>query len=339
LAPARVEVDIAALGTWRPPVDGGKAKAAVVTDRRAVVRWGWWRATLLVAAIAAFLSLTAAGRSLAQRFFASLRIEKPQSVSVNVPSFAGPNANRLLQDAIGPMIADTVAVTLDEPDQSAASPVAAGRLAGFALELPRTRKDPPTLVVVGARATAMTVRTSQLRTILREAGKPSAELPQTLDGAVVTVRTPRAIRAQFGHCPAPVANTLQGQLQGPPPVSTDNGDCIVLTERPPTSASIPAGLDIAQLVGIALELAGMSPNQAQVFQRTFDWRSALSLSVPRFIRSYEMADVNGVPGMLLNTAGRRGPSYVLIWAKGGMVYSLAGYGSSGQAVPLAAATN
>jgi hypothetical protein len=303
-------------------------------------RWNRsWAAPILVALVAAFFSLTPAGRDVASRFFTSLRIAKPQSVSVNVPSFAGPNAGRQLQDAIGPMIADTVAVTLEERDQPAAGAEAASRLAGFGVRLPRTRRDAPTLIVMGARAVAMTLRAGQLRTILREAGLPDAAVPRALEGTAVTIRTPRAVRAQYGHCPLPIANTLQGQIQGPPPPSADNGDCIVLTQRPPASASVPPGLDVAQLVGIALELAGMSPNQAQVFQKTFDWRSALSVSVPRFIRSYEIVDVGGAPGMLLNTGGRRGPSYVLIWVKGGVLYSLAGYGNPGDAVPLAAATN
>ena len=283
--------------------------------------------------------MTTPGRSLAQRFFSALRIAKPQPTSVNVPSLAGPNGNRQLQDVIGPMLTDTVAVTLDESEQPVPGGEAASRLAGFTAQLPRARTDPPTLSVLGARATAMTVHASQLRTILREAGEPAADLPRTLDGAVVTVRSPRAIRAQYGHCPAPVPATLQGQLQGPPPASTDYGDCMVLTERPVTSVSVPAALNMVQLVGIALELAGMSPNQTKIFQQTFDWRATLSLSVPRFIRSYDLVEVHGVPGMLLNTGGRRGPSYVLVWAARGMIYSLAGYGSSSGAVPLANSTH
>jgi hypothetical protein len=45
--------------------------------------------------------------------------------------------------------------------------------------------------------------------------------------------------------------------------------------------------------------------------------------------------VNGVQGTLLNMAGRRGPSYTLLWAKNGMVYGLTGFGDSGEAVALA----
>ncbi len=135
-----------------------------------------------------------------------------------------------------------------------------------------------------------------------------------------------------------MANTLQDQLQGPPPPSTDNSDCVVLIESPPTTAEVPAGLNMQQLVAIGLELSGMSPTQTQVFQRMFNWQSTLSMSMPRFMRSYDSVAVDGGPAMLLNTAGRRGPTYELFWTRDGIVFSLAGYGSSADAVPLANST-
>jgi hypothetical protein len=156
-----------------------------------------------------------------------------------------------------------------------------------------------------------------------------------LSGAKVTIRTPRSIRAQYGNCPAPVANTLQNQINGPPPPTADNGNCVILTEGPAVTADVPAGLDVDQLIEIGLELSGMSPTQTQAFQRTFDWKSTLGLTMPRFMRSYDSVTVAGVRGMLVNTAGRRGPTYSLIWAKDGMVYSLVGFGTSADAVPLA----
>jgi hypothetical protein len=99
--------------------------------------------------------------------------------------------------------------------------------------------------------------------------------------------------------------------------------------------SIPAGLNVEQLAQIGLELAGMSPNQAHDFLKTVNWKMILGISVPRSMRSYEAVEVSGVQGTLLNTAGRRGPTYTLIWAKNGMAYSLTGFGNSGGAVALA----
>ncbi len=299
----------------------------------------WQPAAIAMIAIVLVLALTTSGRAVWEDFFGSLRIAKPKPVTVTIPGFSGPTATRRLQDAIGGMIADTTSVTLDEQDRAVPNADSAARLAGLTAQLPHTRTDQPTFIVVGARSVAMSLNRSQLLTTFREAGMPSVAVPADLNGARIAIRTPRAIRVQYGHCPVDNANTLQGQLQGPPPPSTDNGDCVVLIESPPTAADLPSGLDMQQLTAIGLELSGMSPDQTQAFQKAFSWQSALSMSMPRFMRSYDSVTVNGVPGMLLNTAGRRGPTYELFWVKNAVVFSLAGYGSSADAVPLANSTH
>src|SRR5258706_506427 len=128
----------------------------------------------------------------------------------------------------------------------------------------------------------------------------------------VAARAPRAGRAQYGNCPGPQAATPQNQIQGPPPPTTDNGTCIVLIQGPPVSADVPAGLDLAQLVEIGLELSGMSPNQASAFQKLLDAKSTLVLSMPRGMRSYAEVSVAGTTGVLVTTASRRGPTYSLV---------------------------
>jgi hypothetical protein len=67
-----------------------------------------------------------------------------------------------------------------------------------------------------------------------------------------------------------------------------------------------------------------------------DWRSMLTLSVPRQLRAYEQVKVAGTQGVLLSLGGRRGPGYTLTWAKSGMAYALTGFGDSSRAVALAA---
>ena len=204
-------------------------------------------------------------------------------VAVNVPAFSGSSANRQLQDAIGAMLSGKVNVTLDEPDQPAVTADAAAKLAGFAPQLPATRKDPLTLGVIGAHAVDMGVDRSQLRTIFIEAGRTAPSWPSSLDGATLTIKTPRAIRAQYGNCPVPVANTLQNQIQGPPPPSTDNGNCIVLTQSPAAVVQTPTGLDINPLIEIALQL-GHEPQPDAAFSTDLDAPSTLVLSMPRAIR-------------------------------------------------------
>ena len=79
----------------------------------------------------------------------------------------------------------------------------------------------------------------------------------------------------------------------------------------------------------------MNPTQSHDFLETVDWKSTLSMTVPRFLRSYQAVKVNGVLGTLLTLSDRRGPGYTLIWAKDGTVYSLVGFGDSSEAVNLA----
>ncbi|MDB4878353.1 MAG: putative transrane anti-sigma factor [Gemmatimonadetes bacterium] len=298
---------------------------------RARPRWVWIAAAAVVVAAAC----TPPGQRTARRFFSSLRLAKPQPVAANPAAAPGSNANRQLQDAIGGMVSKKVNVVFDEPDQRAPSPSAAERIAGFAARLPRARHDSAVLSVIGARSVEMTVDRDELRTILMEAGQSAASLPASIQGAHLALRTPRAIRAQYGNCPVPVANTIQAQIQGPPPPSTDNGNCVVLVQSPRAAGDVPPGLEMDRLTEIALELAGMSPKQAHAFQSLVHWQSAVVLSLPRAMRSYDVVTVQGVPGMLMNTGGRRGPTWALIWEKDGTVYELTGYGSSADALPLA----
>jgi hypothetical protein len=101
------------------------------------------------------------------------------------------------------------------------------------------------------------------------------------------------------------------------------------------NASLPRDLATDELTTIALELSGMSPNQATAFRRVADWQAAITLALPRGMRSYDTLSVRGAPAMLINTGGRRGPTYALIWARGGIVFMLSGYGNPAEAPALA----
>jgi hypothetical protein len=291
--------------------------------------------TLGVLVVFVLLAVPASSGGLGQRFLASLRIAKPKAVMPGVSVPSATSAGRQIQELIGSMVGDTTSVALNEEDKPVPSADSASRLAGFTARVLRMRSDAPSISVVGAHAMNAKVNRAQLETILAEAGRRDAKVPASVDGTVLRTQTPRAIRVQYGNCPAPVANTIQNQINGPPPPSTDNANCVMFTQTPVTSTEVPPGLDIAELATIALELSGMSPNQTHDFQHAFDLRSTLSMSLPRAIRSYDAVQINGQPGMLVTTGGRRGPTYQLMWANGGTVFTLAGYGSSADAVPLA----
>jgi hypothetical protein len=286
----------------------------------------------VVAAVAVLASLPIKRESLGSRFLKSLRIARPQTVSANAPA---PGAARRLSDVVIGIAAETTTVSTVEEDQPVPSADSAGRLAGVRVRVLRARTDPASFTVLGAQTTGARANRRQISTLFVEAGRRELRVDPSVEGAPLSLTVPRGVRAQFGNCPPPIQNTLQTQIQGPPPPSTDNANCVILTEMPQAVLAMPAALDTSAVLGIAVELMGMSPNQARDFQRLFGWRGAIAMSPPRFVRSYEVVDVGGRSGMLMITGGRRGPTYVLSWMADGVVYTLTGYGSSADAVALA----
>jgi hypothetical protein len=271
------------------------------------------------------------------RWLSSLRVQKVQAVNVDLSPFTDPNANPALHEMVGQMISDQVRVTVNQGDQPVPDAAAATRMAGFPVRLLSARKDPPTLVVSGEHAVTMTVDRARLQEIVKAAGHPEIILPASLDGAPVSVKIPKTLHAQYGNCPAPVTATkaIASQVIETAPPSATNTDCLRLAEGPSPTVNVPPGLDVRRLAEIGLQVAGMTPSQANEFFQTVDWKSTLTLSVPRRLQSYEQVKIAGTPGTLLTLAGRRGPGYTLIWAKNGIAYSLTGYGDSSKAAGLA----
>jgi len=292
--------------------------------------------TVVVAGIALVASIPTPGASLGSRFLNALRIARPQTVTANAPA---PGNARRLSDVVMGIAAETTAVSSIEEDRPVPSADSASRLAGVRVRLLTARHDPASITVLGAQTTVARANRRQLSTLFAEAGRRDLRLDPSIDGASLSLTVPRGVRLQHGNCPAPIQNNLQTQIQGPPPPSTDNGDCVILSEVPQAASTTPAALDTSAVLGIGVELMGMSPNQSRDFQRLFGWRGGVAMSPPRFVRSYDVVDVGGHPGMLMITGGRRGPTYVLAWLADGVVYTLTGYGSSADAVALAKSVN
>jgi len=276
-------------------------------------------------------------RSLVQKSLASLRVQKVQAVNVDLSPFVDANANPTLHQMVAQMISDKVQVIVNENDQPASDAAAAGQLAGFHVQLLSARRDSPTLIVGGEHKVDLTIDRERLQAIASEAGHADLVLPQSLDGASVAVQIPRSVNAQYGTCPGPAttSQTIASNITGPTPATTQFSDCVRLREGPSPIVKVPSSLDVRNLAQIGLETGGMTPSQAHDFLETVDWKSTLSMSVPRFLRSYEEVKVAGTRGTLLSMAGRRGPGYTLIWVKNGIAYTLTGFGDSSQAVGLA----
>jgi Putative zinc-finger len=302
---------------------------------------GWgkrWR-PLWIGAVAATILLCSLafpfGRGLAQRFLGTLRIEKVQPVRLD---FSALDGNRPLQEMLRQMVSDNVVVTADEKPQQASTAADASQLAGFSAHVLGARTDAPKFVVGGQHAFHMTIDRTRLQDIFDQAGRTDLVLPATLDGANVSVNVPRSIMVQYGDCPE--AHAAGGTQPAPAqPRSGLWANCLALQEVPSPLVNMPSDLNLQQLAEIGFQLAGMSATQARDLGQTIDWKSTLVLPIPRFASSYSQVTVNGVQGTLIQGSGRRGPDYVLVWVKNGIIYGLVGNGDSNNAVTLANSLN
>ncbi|HEV2522438.1 MAG TPA: hypothetical protein VGT24_08660 [Candidatus Acidoferrales bacterium] len=292
--------------------------------------------TVVIVVVALSVSIPAV-RSGLQKALGSLRMQKVQAVNVDFSPFVDANANPSLHQMVTQMISDKVQVLVNENDQPVSDAAEASKVAGFHAQLVTARKDSPKLVVGGEHKLDVTVDRARLQAIANEAGHTELTLPSSIDGASLDVQIPRSVNAQYGTCPGPSTATdaIASNITGPTPTTTQFSDCLRLREGPSPIINIPAGLDVANLAQIGLETGGMSPTQARDFLQTIDWKATLTMTVPRFLRSYEEVKIGGTRGTLLSMAGRRGPGYMLVWAKDGIAYTLTGFGDSSQAVGLA----
>jgi hypothetical protein len=302
---------------------------------------GWakrWRPVWIGAVAATILLCSLAfpfGRGLAQRFLGTLRVEKVQPVRLD---FSALDGNRPLQEMLRQMISDKVVVTADEKPQPASSASDASQLAGFSAHVLGARTDAPKFIVGGRHAFHMTIDRTRLQDIFDQAGRADLVLPATLDGANVSVNVARSIMVEYGDCPeahpAGAGQTAPAQAH-----SGAWANCLAVQEVPSPLVNMPSDLNLQQLAEIGFQLAGMSAMQARSLGQTIDWKSTLVLPIPRFASSYSQVTVNGVQGTLIEGSGRRGPDYVLVWVKNGIIYGLVGHGDSSNAVGLANSLN
>jgi hypothetical protein len=334
---ARFQAQHGAAGN-RPPSQPVSFPAGIFTRRSRPVWVGAVAATILLVGLA-FPS----GRSLAQRFLATLRVEKVQPVRLD---FSALDGNRPLQEMFSQMLSDKVVVTAKEKSQPAATVGDASELAGFAVKTISARTDAPTLTVEGQHAFHLTMDRTRMQDILDEAGRGDLALPAAMDGATVSVNIPRSVRLEYGNCPhehdtpaQPAANSEATESSAGKPGATLKAaswsNCLALVEAPSPQVNFPSDLNIQQLAEIAFQLSGMSATESRQLAQTIDWKSTLVLPMPRGAGSYTQVQVGGAQGTLIHGSSRRGPDYVLIWVKNGIIYGLVGHGDSSDAVALA----
>lgn len=287
---------------------------------------------MALAALVLVLVTFAPGRSWAQRVLAMLRVQKVTVVPVDF-NFT---SSRDTQSLIRQVISSDVTVTLSAGKPTAVTDASeASKLTGFPVRVMTGGQGAPQIAVAGEQAYLMTLDQNRLQAILDSFGRTDLQVPASINGQTIAVHIPKAAFLRYGNCAAHRSSANPAESQQNTPAGGSN--CVMLAEVPSPVVSVPPNLNINQLFEIALEAAGMSPQQAQAFCQTVDWKSTLVVPIPSRAASSVQEEVDGVEGNLI--IGRsfhgRPAEFALIWVKNGIIYSIHGFGDPQQALDLA----
>ena len=305
--------------------------------------WGFAVVALIIAIL---VSLTPV-RSWAQRVLAMLRVQKIQVVTIDpttLMSSSEPDSRPY--KLVNQFIADNVVVTMDPGKPDVVSNLTrAAQLTGYSIRAIGSLGAPSSVEVNGETAFQMTVNRDRVATLLDEIGRSDIHIPESADGALIAVHIPKTVISMYGDCPVRHGHgTSDSQSQAEAlaerkmehMANMKDADCTYLIQAPSPTVSIPPGLNMSDIAEAALELAGMSPSEARSFCQTVDWSSTLVVPIPRNSGSYETVTVDGVEGTLITETLSQGNRYSLLWIKNGVIHSLAGHGTSSDALSLAA---
>jgi hypothetical protein len=193
---------------------------------------------------------------------------------------------------------------------------------------------PSQIYVSSGAAFSLTIDRTKAQALLDEAGRSDLVLPESVDGAEISVDIPSSVSVAFGTCPKPGSEVSGNHEQS----TTERRypDCVILAQIPSPSVNAPASLPIDQLAQIGLEFTGMSQEEAAAFTSTVDWTSTLVVPIPRNAAVNEQVIVDGVTGTLVQRSSEEGPQFALLWVKDGIIYAISGLGTnSQQAVEMA----
>ncbi len=265
-------------------------------------------------------------RALADEILNLFRVQQVSVIPIDTSGLQQLAGNDALGKQISQLISSSMSVT-EKPGepQVAANAADASQKAGFTVRLPQNEQA-SRLTVEGKAAFSFTVDRAKAQALMDEAGRSDLVLPESIDGAVISVTVPASVRADYGTCPDPSrADSIGGGSLG-----RRYPDCVIFAQLPSPTVEAPAGVDVPQLAQMALEFTGMSPDQARAFAQSVNWASTLVIPVPKNASTYAQVNVDGVTGTLIQRPADDAPQFLLIWVKDGIVYSIAGLGTNSQ---------
>jgi hypothetical protein len=150
------------------------------------------------------------------------------------------------------------------------------------------------------------------------------DIPHELNGASVAIKTSAAVMLRY----------------------TRGKDEFRLFQAKSPEIDLPDGVDLPRLGAIGLQLAGMSPEEAQLFASKMDWRTTLLVPVPAMGGDFRDVAVGDAQGLLVTVRPPRSPQgeglrpgsrwhSVLLWSSGDRVFALQGPGRGVELLEMA----
>ncbi len=267
-------------------------------------------------------------RAFASQLLDLFRVQQVTVLPIDATGIEKLNGNDALGKQMSQLISSSVKTT-KEPGKpvDASDAKQASQLAGFAVRLP-DGMTPSRINVMNGSAFTLTVDRAKAQALLKEAGRSDLVLPDSIDGAEISVDIPAGVSTDYGTCPAPSADGDPNMRPGSR--GRLYADCVIFAQIPSPTVTAPPSVNVPQLAQIALEFTGMSSDQAKAFTDSVDWTSTLVVPIPKNAATYEQVTVDGVKGTLIQRPADDAPQFVLIWIKNGIIYTIGGLGSNSQ---------
>lgn len=273
-------------------------------------------------------------QALATNFLGLFRVKQIEVVQIDPSRLSDLSNDQILGQRIGQLFSDSFTVT-KEPGEPVvvADAAAASQSAAFAVRLPTSRSETPTLSVQSGTAFSLTLDRERAQGILTDAGFTDLVLPESVDGATVSVDIPASVSAAYGTCPSPAATEGEAENIN----YRDLFKCTIFTQMPSPTVDAPPDLDVKGLAEVGLQFIGMSAEEAKQMSETIDWSTTLVVPIPRNAADIEEVSVDGVKGTLLSRVSDDGmpARYTLIWVKDGIIYAIVGFNSPDTAIAMA----
>jgi len=285
---------------------------------------------LIVTLVLAFPST----RALAGELLKLFRVQQVTVIPVDFTGLEQLTGDGALGNQFTDLISNSINVAQKPGDpKEAADAEQASQLAGFTVRLPQG-KNPSQIYVTDAAAFTLIVDRAKAQALLDEAGRSDLVLPESVDGAEISVNIPASVSVSFGTCPKPTPDSSKVKEEQIP--GRAYPDCVILAQIPSPIVNAPADLDINQLAQIGLEFTGMKAEDAASFTSAVDWTSTLVVPIPRNAAMYKEVTVDGVTGTLIQRPSDDSPKFALLWVKDGILYAISGLGTnSEQAIEMA----